>query len=60
MTICSRSSIQDVNYRGSGSGKANVLLHLIKAQGSNNLIPKIYQYAKDLNEPLYQFLIKKT
>ena len=40
----------------SGSGKTNVLLHLI-----NNLHPidKIYLYAKDLHEPKYQYLINK-
>ena len=44
---------------GSGSGKTNVLLNLIKEQDSDNLIDEIYFYAKDLNEPKYQFLIKK-
>ena len=43
----------------SGSGKTNALLNLIKQQDSDNLIEKIYLYAKDLNEPKYQFLIKK-
>ena len=57
------SYIPDHSYRilitgGSGSGKANVLLHLIKEQDSDNLIDKIYLYAKDLNEPKYQLLIK--
>ena len=28
-------------------------------QDSDNLIEKIYFYAKDLNEPKYQFLIEK-
>ena len=41
------------------SGKTNVLLNLIKKQDNDNLIDKIYLYAKDLNEPKYQFLIKK-
>ena len=41
---------------GSGSGKTNTLLHLIKEQ---NYIDKIYLYAKDLSEPKYEFLIKK-
>ena len=36
---------------GSGSGKINVLLKLIKEQDSDNLTDKIYLYAKDLNEP---------
>ena len=44
---------------GSGSGKTNALLNLIKEQDNDNLIDKIYLYAKDLNEPKYQFLIKK-
>ena len=47
MAIYSRSSI------------TNVLLNLIKEQVSDNLIDKIYLYTKDLNEPKYQFLIKK-
>ena len=44
---------------GSGSGKTNALLHLIKEQDSDSLIDKIYLYAKDLNDPKYQFLITK-
>ena len=44
---------------GSGSGKTNALLNLIWQQDSDSLIDKIYLYAKDLNEPKYQFLIKK-
>ena len=40
----------------SGSGKTKTLLHLI-----NNLHPtdKIYLYAKDINEPKYEYLINK-
>ena len=45
--------------RGSGSGKTNALLSLIKEQDSGSLIGKIYLYGQDLNEPKYQFLIKK-
>ena len=41
---------------GSGSGKTNTLLNLIKKQDD---IDKIYLYAKDLSEPKYEFLIKK-
>ena len=41
----------------SGSGKTNYLLNLI--QKDNNIIDKIYLYAKDLEEPKYQLLIKK-
>ena len=43
----------------SGSGKTNALLNLIQ-QDNNNLIDKIYLYAKDLEEPKYQFLIKNS
>ena len=45
---------------GSGAEKTNALLNLIKEQDSDNLIDKIYLYAKDVNEPKYEFLIKKT
>ena len=40
----------------SGSGKTNTLLHLII-----NLYPidKIYLYAKDIQEPKYEYLINK-
>ena len=41
---------------GSGSGKTNALLNLIKEQDD---IDKIYLYAKDLSEPKYEYLIKK-
>ena len=44
---------------GSGSEKTKLLLNLIKDQDIDNLINKIYLYAKDLNEPKYLFLIKK-
>ena len=37
--------------RGSGSGKTNALVHLIKKQDSDNLTDNIYLYAKDLSEP---------
>ena len=42
-----------------GQAKTNALLNLIKKQDNAELIDKIYLYAKDLNEPKYQFLIKK-
>ena len=45
--------------RGSGSGKTNALLNLIKEHHGDNPSDKIYLYARDLNEPKYQFLIKK-
>ena len=53
--------IPDHPYRiliigGSGSGKTNALLHLIKEEDD---IEKIYLYTKDLSEPKYEFLIKK-
>ena len=40
----------------SGSGKTNTLLHLIEKFYP---IDKIYLYAKDTNEPKYQYLINK-
>ena len=40
---------------GSGSGKRNALLNLINEQSD---IDKIYLYAKDLNKPKYEYLIK--
>ena len=55
------SYIPDHPYRiliivGSGSGKTNTLLNLIKEQDD---IDKIYLYAKDLSESKYDFFIKK-
>ena len=52
--------IPDHPYRfliigGSGSGKTNTLLNLINEQKD---IDKIHLYAKDLNEPKYEHLIK--
>ena len=52
--------IPDHPYRiliigGSGLGKTNLLLDLINEQGN---IDRIYLYAKDLNEPKYEYLIK--
>ena len=41
----------------SGSGKTNYLLNSI--QRDNNIVDKIYLYAKDLEEPKYQLLINK-
>ena len=41
-------------FGGSGSGKTDTLLNLIKEQ---NDINKIYLYANDLSEPKYEFLI---
>ena len=53
--------IPDHPYRilttgGSGSGKANALLNLIKGQDDTD---KIYLYVKYLSETKYEFLIKK-
>ena len=44
---------------GSGWRKTNAMLNLVKEQDNDNLIDKIYLYAKDLFKPKYQFLIKK-
>ena len=41
------------------SNEDHALLNLIKEQDSDNFIDKIYFYDKDLNEPKYQFLIKR-
>ena len=41
---------------GSGSGKTNALLKLIKEQDD---IDRSYLYAKDLSETKYEYLIKK-
>ena len=56
MAIYSRLPIQNLIIGGSGSGKTNTLLNLIKEQDD---IDKIYLYAKDLSEPKHEFLIKK-
>ena len=45
--------------RSTGSRKTNALLNLIKEQDNDELIGKIYLYVKVLNEPKYQFVIKK-
>ena len=55
------SYIPDHPYRililgGSGSGKTNALLNLLNEQHDTD---KMYVYARDLNKPKYQFLIKK-
>ena len=41
---------------GSGSGKRNALLQLIKEQDNTD---KIYFHARDLSKPKYEYLIKK-
>ena len=53
--------IPDHPYRiliigGSGSGKTNTLLNLIKEQDYLDVIDKIYLYAKDLSKPKYEYL----
>ena len=53
--------IPDHPYRiliigASGSGKTNTLFNLVNEQHDIN---KIYLYAKNLNEPKYEILIKK-
>ena len=51
MAKYSRSPV-NINNGGSGSGKTNTLLNLVKEQDD---IYKIYLYTKDLSEPKYQF-----
>ena len=43
--------------RGSGSGKTNTLLNLIKEQ---DVIDKIYLYAQDLSEPNHEFFSNRV
>ena len=62
-TITSKTDDKKWPYRilmigPSGSGKTNALLNLIQKY-NDHFIGKIYLYAKDLDEPKYQFLIKK-
>ena len=54
--------IPDHPYRiliigGSGSGETSALLNLINEK---NDIDKIHLYARDLNEPKYEYLIEKN
>ena len=61
--VTSKNDNKNLPYRmlikgPSGSGKTNALLNLVQ-QDNNNLIDKIYLYAKNLEEPKHQFLIKK-
>ena len=56
--------IPDHPYRiliigGSGSGKTNTFINLINKQDCNDVIDKMYLYAKGLNKTKYQFLIEK-
>ena len=59
MAIYSRSSIQNINNWRFWVRKTNALVNLIREQDTDVLTDKIYLYAKDLNEPKYQLLIKK-
>ena len=56
MTIYSRSSVQIFDTWWFWIKKTDALLHLIKDQDD---IDKVYLYAKELNEPKFEFLIKK-
>ena len=47
----------EVHAENAEAGKTNGIFNLIK-KDSDKLIGKIYLYAKDLNEPKYQILIK--
>ena len=60
------AQISDIQYRilmirGSGSGKTNALIDLIKKQDDVNysFIDKIYWYVEDVDEIKYQYLMKK-
>ena len=60
--ITTKNDKKDWRYRKliigpSGSRKTNYLLNPI--QKDNNIVDYIYLYAKDLEEPKYQLLIKK-
>ena len=60
--ITEKDNKKDWPYRKSiigpsGIGKTNYLLNSI--QKEDNIIDKIYLYAKDLEEPKYQLLINK-
>ena len=62
-TVTSKNDNKTWPYRmliigSSGSGKTNALLNLIQ-KDNGNFVDKIYVYAKDLDEPKYQLLIKK-
>ena len=60
-SITENNNNKDWSYRKliigrSGSGKTNYLLNSI--QKDNNIIDKVWLYAKDLEEPKYDHLVK--
>ena len=55
----SRWSKQNINNGGSGSGKANALLNMIKKHDDDYNIDKMYFYVRDPNQSKHQYLIKK-
>ena len=58
MAIYSWSSVQNYNTWWLWI-RENTFPNLIKEQDYQDVIDKIYLYARDLSEPKYQFLIKK-
>ena len=46
-----------LKIRGCGSGKSNALLNLTSNEQD---VGKVYLYAKNLNNPKYRLLIKKS
>ena len=57
MTIHNDHPYRILIIGGSKSGNTNTLLHVIREQDD---IDKIYLYAKDLNKPKFNFLIRKS
>ena len=53
MAIHPWSSLQNINNRGSVSGKTNALINLINKQ---NDVDKIYLYARDLSQSKDEYL----
>ena len=58
MEIYTWSFAQNFDNFGSGPGKTNTLLNVIKELDYHDVIDKIYLYAKNLSEPKYKYLIK--